>query len=301
MNRPEISFLNDYLDNKKQQGFSLVELMVSMMIGLFLIFTVVSSYSSNKSSSTFRAELGELEANARIAMTFLRDGIEHAGYPSIYIHAIDKAFLTESDGNVSGFVCDTDGAVSYQEATYINRYNRYTKDQRRRDRISIAFMPDNPRDPEALYWQDCAGSYAADPATNSIQAANCSADPVSGQGRLAVVYNSYFIGDNKLKCTSSRNITVPIADGIEAMQFRYGVKAGGNTVYQRASVVEDNNSWGNVVSVQMALLVRSKNEVLPVETEQGFMLLDRRIYKTDRYLRKVFTSTVHLSNVDRAN
>ena len=164
---------------KKHIGFSLIELMVAMLIGLFLVFVVVSSYATNKSSNVLRSELGELESNARIAMEFLRDGIEHAGYPSVYIHALDKPFLTNSDGDVSGYVCSDIGAIDFQEVARINNSNRYTRDNASRDMISVAFMPDNPNDPsvDAHYWQDCAGSYATDAASNSIQAQNCSADP----------------------------------------------------------------------------------------------------------------------------
>ncbi len=290
---------------KKYSGFSLIELMVAMLIGLFLIFVVISSYFSSKTSYTLRTELGELESNARIAMAFLKDGIEHAGYPSTYVHTINKPFLTAADmvGGVKGFVCGTDsdglGFVSLQEATYINNNNRYTKDSGTRDRISIAFMPDNPADTDAVYWQDCAGTYAdIDPATR------CSADPVAGQGSSATVYNSYFVtsvgnGEYELKCTSSRNITVPIARGIEHIQFRYGVRVSGNVVYKTATDVESDGVWTNVVSVHVAMLVRSTNEVKSKDESIKYMLLDREIEKDDRYLRKVYTSLIHLPNRDR--
>ena len=288
---------------KQHAGFSLIELMVAMLIGLFLIFVVFSSYISSKASYTTRTELGELESNARIAMAFLKDGIEHAGYPSTYVHNINKPFLTASDGDISGFVCGTDsdgvGFVSLQEASDINNSNKYTKDGGNRDRISIAFMPDNPADTDALYWQDCAGTYTGlDPATR------CSADPVAGQGSGATVYNSYFIasagnGEYELKCTSSRNITVPIARGVEYIQFRYGVRVSGSTLYKNANYVESHSLWSNVVSVHVAMLVRSTHEVKSKDENIKYLLLDREITKNDRYLRKVYTSLIHLGNRDK--
>ncbi len=283
---------------QRNKGFSLIELMVSMMIGLFLIFVVISSYSSNKASNRMRAELGELESNARIAMSFLKDGIEHAAYPSAFVHVIDKPFLTASDGVISGYVCGTedDGSsfVNFQEASYINNNNRYTKDNGNTDRIAIVFMPDNPKDADALYWQDCTGSY-----TDLDLAEKCSSDPVSGQAANARVVNSYFISNSELKCTSSRNITVPIARGIEALQFRYGVRVSGNTVYRNATYVENHNLWRNVVSVHVAMLVRSEHEVKPQAESKEYLLLDRTISKNDRYLRKVYTSLIHLTNRDK--
>ena len=285
---------------KKNTGFSLIELMVAMMIGLFLVFVVVSSYATNKSSNVRRAELGELESNARIAMEFLRNGIEHAGYPSTYVHIINNPFLTD-DRDISGYICTTDGAVNYQTVGRINNSDRYTKDNASRDVITVAYMPDNPNDTDlgAHYWQDCAGSYATDTASNSIQAQNCSADPISGQGSTAIVYNSYFLNSNGLSCTSSRNITVPIAGGIDGIQYRYGVRTSGNTVYQDATTVESNAAWNNVVSVQIAMLVRSIEKVKQADEQKRFLLLDNLVTRNDRYVRKVFTSTVHLVNKDR--
>lgn len=283
----------------KDSGFSLIELMVAMLIGLFLVFVVISSYSGTKASSTLRSEQGELEANARIAMTLLRDGIEHAGYPSTYIHILTKPFLTESDGEVSGFICKADGTVSFQEINAINNSNRYTQDSYGKDRITVAYMPDNPNDPDALYWQDCAGLYSEDAATNSIQAEQCSADPILGQGHNAVVYNAYFISNGELKCTSSRNKTVPLARGVERIQYRYGVKISGNTTYQDADTVEANAHWDKVVNVQIAMLMRSESEVLPQEERRKYKLFEKQFTFKDRYLRKVYTSTVHLVNIDR--
>ena len=290
----------------KQKGFSLIELMVAMMIGIFLIFAVVSSYSGSKASSTMRAELGEMESNARIAMSFLRGGIEHAGYPSSYVHIIEKPFLTARDGNIKGFVCGTDNDgnnyESLQEASFINNNDRYTKDGGatseavQPDRITISYMPDNPQDDKAVYWKDCAGTY-----TEADIAARCSADPIVGQGALAIVYNSYFVDDAELKCTSSRNITIPIASGIENIQFRYGLKnADGSIQYQKADIVEQNDDWKKVISVHVAMLVRSVNEVKTTAESRSFLLLDEAVTtQEDRYLRKVYTSLIHLPNKDR--
>ncbi len=290
---------------KSNKGFSLIELMIAMMIGLFLVFVVISSYATNKSSSTLRSELGTLQSNARIAMEFLRNGIEHAGYPSTYIHSLEKPFLTAVDGDISGYNCTDDGAFSFDAANIINNQNRHTKDGTSRDVITIAFMPDNPNDStlNAHYWQDCAGTYAIDTASNSIQAQNCSADPISGQGSLAVVYNSYFINSNGLSCTTSRDITVPIAEGIDAIQYRYGVKTSDNIPYQiqyqDATAVEAANSWSNVVSVQVAMLVKSKENVKPADEQKHFLLLGELITRNDRRIRKVFTTVIHLVNKDR--
>jgi len=279
---------------KRHYGFSLIELMVAMMIGLFLIFVVMSSYTGNKSSNIQRAALGELESNARIAMEFLRNGIEHAGYPSTYVHEIVNPFLTSA--NAKSYRCTDAGVVTYEAATYINNNDRYTKDHASRDRISVGYMPDNPND-GGVYWQDCAASYAIDTDTNSIRAEKCSADPVVGQGRLAIVYNSYFIQNNELKCSTSRNVTIPIANGIEAIQFKYGMRISGNTLYRSASDMDNN--WSNVISVQIAMLVRSETEVKATAESKTYLLLDTEVTKNDRRLRKVFTTFIHLSNQDR--
>jgi len=69
---------------KKQTGFSLIEMMVAMLIGLFLMGGVISVYLSSSQSSRVNDSLRTLQENGRFALASLRNSIQMAGYIDNY-------------------------------------------------------------------------------------------------------------------------------------------------------------------------------------------------------------------------
>jgi type IV pilus assembly protein PilW len=65
---------------KRQSGMSLIELMVALGLGVFLIFGVISVFLSNKSSSQVETSLARLQENGRIALDVLVADIRDANY-----------------------------------------------------------------------------------------------------------------------------------------------------------------------------------------------------------------------------
>lgn len=66
----------------KQSGLSLIELMVAMLIGLFLILGVTQIFISNQASYLFQqGQMGNQE-NGRFALTLLNQELVRAGYRS---------------------------------------------------------------------------------------------------------------------------------------------------------------------------------------------------------------------------
>lgn len=72
----------EYLTNNpaKSRGFSLVELMVSLTIGLIILSAVSMLFVSSKKTYTSQDNLTRLQENARFAMQFLVKDIRMAGY-----------------------------------------------------------------------------------------------------------------------------------------------------------------------------------------------------------------------------
>ncbi len=68
------------LNNRKQAGMSLLELMVAMGLGLFLIAGVVNVFLANKDSSQLETSLARLQENGRIALDLLVSDIRDANY-----------------------------------------------------------------------------------------------------------------------------------------------------------------------------------------------------------------------------
>jgi type IV pilus assembly protein PilW len=67
-------------ETRRQAGFSLIELMISMAIGLVLIATVGYVYLNTKSSFTGMEALATIQESARLAFEFMGKDIRMAGY-----------------------------------------------------------------------------------------------------------------------------------------------------------------------------------------------------------------------------
>lgn len=95
---------------REQAGFSLVELMVGMLLGLMLIAGAVSIYLASKSSYVEVEQVAALSENARFAEQIVSDSLRHAGF-----FGEVPANRVELDPNLSAVVgdCTEDGAEVY--------------------------------------------------------------------------------------------------------------------------------------------------------------------------------------------
>jgi len=308
-----------------QNGLSLVELLVSMVMGLFLLGGVITNFVGTKDSDRMRSAISQMDADARSAISALRGPIQHAGYPSIDNIILEKAFYTRGDSAIVNPLC----ANGQRRDTNTPIPSDQTRDGIRTDIITVISMADNPCrlglascpdiadvNPEAQVYTDGAGG-GADRGVNTV---SCSTDRLIGMGRIgnstdARLYSTFRVGgprsdngeDNTrtLYVSGNRGGSQPVADNIEAMQILYGFQQdNGNTVYRSAGGLGVDD-WGAVTSVQIALLVRSANaNLLKVDsTQTRYTLLgDRRhqIQPQDlRRLFRIYTTTIHLANQNR--
>jgi len=63
-----------------QRGFTLIELMIAMLIGVFLMAGILQIFSSAKQAYRLQENLSRLQENGRFAMDYLTKGVRMAGY-----------------------------------------------------------------------------------------------------------------------------------------------------------------------------------------------------------------------------
>ena len=68
---------------KQHKGFSLVELMVALTLGIFLIGGVILMYLSGKSTSTDSEALSRIQENVRFATDYLVRDLRNAGFDDV--------------------------------------------------------------------------------------------------------------------------------------------------------------------------------------------------------------------------
>jgi Tfp pilus assembly protein PilW len=285
---------------KKVLGFSLIELMIAMLVGIFLLGGLSILYLNSKSSDKMRSQISEMEENARTALITMRQIISHAGYPSEYSLPIDKPFYAETD-DIPNPTCRTGGAESNLiKYDFIRDEKTENSVVAKRDTMVVVNMLDSPNNTSSG-----ASSNIVEDCVGSIVEPECSSDPIDGMysNMEAKVYNYLYIntpeGRRALTCMGSLGGAQPIAENIESLQFLYGVsKTGGVMVYRNAEDVTSNNEWGSVTTVQVGILVRSEIEVLENEEARVFLVLDEEITTPkDRRIYRAYTTTIVLPNM----
>ena len=64
----------------RQQGLTLVELMISLLIGAFLVGGILQIFLSTKKTYAVQENLSEIQENVRFASEFLNESVRQAGY-----------------------------------------------------------------------------------------------------------------------------------------------------------------------------------------------------------------------------
>jgi type IV pilus assembly protein PilW len=97
---------------------------------------------------------------------------------------------------------------------------------------------------------------------------------------------------------SGSNAAEELVEGVENMQLAFGQTMGNLVSYRKADAITD---WNAVVSVNIALLVRSQSEYGTDRDQATYDLINPTLgtrvpAPNDRHLRQVFATTVSLRN-----
>ncbi|QTR55308.1 PilW family protein [Thiothrix unzii] len=283
-------------NHKYQHGVTLIEMMIAMVVSLVLVAGVGTVYFSSKRNYQTRDELSQMNESARSALETLRKHLEHAGYATPSKLPLGAYFFVNGDPNPVSQECGG-GKNNLQDATDFT--GRGTRDafNANGDAISVRFLGDNN------LFTDAAGASLPDECRVG-KAANMNA---------SLIYNAFHV-DNDGTTRDSNNVFVPIlyavgsnwdnrqpiVNGVENIQFQYGIDGDGNGTADRFANATNVGAanWEQVVSIKVALLVRSLGNVLEANSVRTYNLLDATVTTpADRYQRAVYTTTIQLRNV----
>jgi len=280
---------------QNQSGFSLIELLIAMVLSLFFVGGAIAYLISSRTMVNLQDSSSRIQENALYVLDEMVSSIRMAGYynllsPGAQIPA--GQFYTGVCGNFDP--CTADGT---QE---INNYS---------DRIAVMLNPPEDDGTDA----DCIG--------NAIHS-----DPVIATS--AVVANLYHVenraGVNTLVCESfliskagsAISITptpYELVGGIDSLQILYGVTdmadiaeidttinryISATTLSATQPPVGATSPWVDVATVRLAILSASGfSDKSSTHASEDFNVLDAQTFtKTDRNLRKLYTSTVLINN-----
>ncbi len=269
---------------RKSRGLTLIELMVSIAIGLVVVAAVMVSFVSSGQAGRYQAALGQMNQDAQVGLNMLSREIQLAGYVS----------PNNSLGTATPlFGCDatrtaTAAAIPFVDATVTVQPT-----------CSTTVAAPTISGFEVVYEADV---YNTVPTSGSLPT-DCAGIAAPTSGTIRIARNRYFVdrvsgGRPELYCASNASAQVPILENVEDMQVWYGaVSATSGTQAVRYSQAADVNAqpageWGNVMAVRICLLMRSAEPILSGDDAQTYMdCTSTSTANPDRYLRRAYFTT----------
>lgn len=314
---------------KNQQGFSLIELMISMTIGLVIIGAAMLAYLGSSNASRAASEQAQMDETAQAALNILSQQIKLAGANPV------QASRTEEFRRNPVFDTTYVGGTStaYTSTVYTVTPTTYVRSPYAIRGCDGTFS--NVTSAASINALTCAGnSTAADSVAISYEADRYNTAPTTGNlptdcvgGALNAVSitapftATFYVADNRfyiansnagtpnLYCKGSSSATQPLIENIEDLQISYGAVSSTNTT-ANASVAGYLTSdelttlgggatwWGRVITVRICIVVRSENAVTSDLSSNSYYRCDGTLDSTtnDNRLRHAYSTTVVLRN-----
>lgn len=272
----------------KQRGFSMVELVIASAISLVLVAGIATIYMSSRQTYSARDEISTMQDTARNAISALTKHLEHAGYTTPARLPLNKAFYVDGDSTPVAKSCGGSSSIAISPSALIQTADNDTASGTG-DTIGVIFFAD------ATLGTDCGN----EPTPPGCQVEN------APNPEYSRVYNTFYIGAvgdmPNLFCAGSRGENaVPVAEGVEAMQFAYGLDEnddGTVDTYLDAAAVKAVNRWYQVRTIKASLLIRSREPVFNANEARDYTLLNTTYSRNDRYQRTVHNTVIYLRNL----
>ncbi|WP_229794202.1 PilW family protein [Arenicella chitinivorans] len=281
----------------QSSGFTMVELLVGLVLSMFIVAVTITYMTT--SSRTFRVQTNEsmIQENARFALEVLTQNFRLAGLNASNNFSNELAVVWSdakcpageaglADGAIGTVVCTKDGA---NDATDNNS-----------DRIAIDYMVDASKSSSAVSVFGCNSHQITVPAGDELRLASVfwSGD-LDGDGVRSLYCQTY-----NLQTEQAEGLALPLVDGVDRLQFQYGVDSDNDGVIERYQSFTNMGAAnaGDVRAIRVAMLLNGgaspdQNFDSEQQVNRSYNLLDAPASAfNDRELRQVYSTTVLIPN-----
>jgi type IV pilus assembly protein PilW len=298
--------------SSRMTGLSLIELMVSIAIGLVITIAVVSSYIGSLGATRVSEAQVRMNEDGQAALAILAQTIRMAGnnpkQPG-YANATARNPITPTF-----IVRGCDGTFGNITTTTATDYGALTcTGGGSPDSIAVRYEADTFNTvPNGGQATDCLGQ-ALPVITGSVQ--------VGGTPSVATNV-TYTVADNRFYIGTSTAVTSPglfcvgngsvspqrLVENVEDLQFEFGTAPITTTTLSVAGYigatavdalsVNAADRWSKVLTVRICVLIRSEQEVAPDTASAGYTQCGGATNASppDLRLRKAYSTTVVLRN-----
>jgi type IV pilus assembly protein PilW len=300
------------------RGFTLVELMVAIALGLFVITVVVQGFAATSAASNTNSVVAESSTNGRHALEELKREVRHAALHRLVWDASqivndDATLATKDYGCGAGFVTGLGVGI-----TGFNDNNPYaasclsTASDRAYARGDVLVLRRTSRAPASSF--DIGAPYVrmAYGVANVFIGATTTDEPLLPEPHFdyRMVSDVYFVNSftnsanetprvpalYRLTLSSGANPQMKpelVASNVEQFQVQYAVADGsGNIRYFDANAVTD---WTAVRTARIWLLTR-ESTAEPGFVSGEYVMGDVTYKPADNFRRNVYSSTIAIRN-----
>jgi len=318
----------------RQSGVTLIELLIAMVIGAFLVGGVLQVFAGARQTYRVHDATSRMQEGGRMALEVLARDIRMADFWGCtsrrinMVNNLDPAGVGYSDFATGGIV-GTDGGGSAPDSIIL------------RGGVDAGITVEPPYGPQAsgnikvntasgLQQHDIV---AVSDCTNGdiFQISNANPDtsgelvhntgigepgnynptnpgcPGSNAHCLSKVYGAdarvlitreieYTIGDGSESQPALFRNGAEFLDGIENLQIVYGEDIDGSGIADYYVPADQVVDMDNVISVRIAIVARSYNDFLTDGIAQTYNVLGANVVAGDQRLRQVYTSTIAVRN-----
>lgn len=269
-----------------QKGFTLIELMIAMMLGLLLMAGVIELFLGSKQTYGVVAAQSHAQESGRFGLVFVSRSLRHAGYWGTV--GVNKSFAIHQE-------------FPEVNAIVFGRNNDATDAAVLDDTDDLFVRMTGSADGSI---ETCFGSALLD---TQVAIDHYYIGVVTGSENIPSLYCSSRLYDFDTVSLAISDtvpptaaVTQPLVNGIENMQILYGIGSLGEvTQYVNADGV---TNWRDVRSVKVALLSASNENASGISNDRTYVLLDESVTAPgDARPRMVFQQTVSLRNFINSN
>lgn len=315
-----------------QSGISLVEMMVSIAIGLALVAGLLTVLASTSSSSKTNERTSELMTNGRYALDALRHELRQAGFRG-YTWAEPTAPVTAGLGTFTN-ECLESGATS---TTFVSNIRQGIWGSDNSNPFSANCIPSANYSAgsagvgsDVLVIRGVADLPTTTPQANTVYFRSAYAVGQVFRGATGPTFAGtqtpladfalkvyvYYISPFTTSATESPRVPALyrvalqsdgsmvrelVASGIEEFQVQYGVltTAPDTRYYDTLTGTSTNtlaSDWDNVNSVRIWLLARNETAEPDYVNTNSYLMGNKTVTVNDGFRRQLFTTVVQLRN-----
>ena len=306
------------LPRKRSGGFTLIELMVAIAIGLFVIAVVIQGFVATSGTTNTNSLVAESSTNGRHALEAIKREVRHAAlhrlvWDSTQFVTDDAALSAKDFGCGAGFVTALEkGIEGFNDnnpyaATCLRKAN-----DREYLRGDVLVLRRTNLEPSATFDSGAPYVRTAYGAASLFTGSAGAEGPLLLQPRFdyRLVSDIYFV--NAFTNSSTESPRVPalyrltlaagsnplmvpelVASNVEHFQVQYAVTdTAGNTRYYNANAVAD---WNAVTTARVWVLTRDSSPD-PGLVSGKYTIGDVVYEPKDNFRRSVYTTTIAIRN-----